>query len=125
MRAGGDNKRIFAFWADDFLAAVDFGRADSLAAVGTVEINDGRFRRYDKNLAAFGALDPLTPVPVFDTDFMTALLAAEPNHEFSPSSVALSAPISRGPAVPDFLSVARQRHRLLHQTRRLGLDSLQ
>lgn len=104
---------------------MDFGRADSPAAIGTVEINDGRFGRYDKNLAALGAPAPLTRVPVFDTDFVTTLLAAKPNHESSPSSVALSAPIPADSAVPDFFSVAQQRHRLLYEIRRLGMAFLQ
>jgi hypothetical protein len=54
---------------------------DFPAAAFAMKINDGRFVRHYYNAAAFRTFNPLTCVFVLNTDFMTTVFAAEPNHK--------------------------------------------
>jgi hypothetical protein len=70
-----------AFWTFAFFACVNLEDADYLAAAVAMKINDGRLRRHFLDAAAFWAPDWLACVFVLNTDFVSTVFAAEPNHK--------------------------------------------
>jgi len=68
----GDVNQLLTFWAFPFLAGVNLGDSNRLAATAAMEFYHGRLVGYDSNAFALGAVNLPAGEFVANVDFLAA-----------------------------------------------------
>ena len=76
----GDDEKLFTVWALGLFACAGLRDADSFLAVLALKRDEGRFGRDGGDVSTFRAFALLARVCILNTDLVTAVFTAKPNH---------------------------------------------